>query len=270
MNAAPLDHEMIQAQLAAEAVVGRRAQVYRQTASTNELALRMAAQGEPEGTVIFAEEQTGGRGTRGRAWHSAPGLGLWFTVILRPRAELRDWKRLTLVTGVGIARAADAYLTTELTQLKWPNDVQVCGRKLCGILCETSLAPAGSGRGHALVVGVGFNVNHTGRDWPPELRESSTSLCVETGRWLERNDVAAALLASLDRAYREAEADLPAVLKQFERKDRLRGKALRVKQGEDLIEGRGAGVNELGELLVEQPGGLIRTVTDATVESYEG
>jgi len=138
--------------------------------STNDLANAMALQGEEAGTVIIAEEQTAGRGTRGRVWHSEKALGLYFSVILRPRK--RDMSLLPLVAGLAVRDALSE--TEELpVVLKWPNDLICGGKKLGGILCEASFL--GNAISH-MVLGVGLNVNHDREDFPANFRSQATSL----------------------------------------------------------------------------------------------
>lgn len=169
--------------------------VFQSTASTNDLALRMAAGGEPEGTVIFAEEQTAGRGQYGRSWHSPRGLGLLFSVILRPPRRLMEPGALTLFTAEVMCEASHR-LGAVRARIKPPNDILVEGRKLCGILIESRW-----GRDVFCVVGVGYNVLHQDEDFPPEIRERATSLSLETGRSWQREDVAAVLLDCFSDAY---------------------------------------------------------------------
>ena len=122
-------------------VVGREVLVFEETGSTNDVAARLAAGGQVEGTVVFAETQTRGRGRHGRAWVSPKGRGLWFSVVLRPRFPM---PRLTIAASVAVARVVG-----EPARIKWPNDVMWAGRKLAGILSEA--------RGNTAMLGVGLN-----------------------------------------------------------------------------------------------------------------
>jgi len=128
--------------------------VFRETKSTNDLLLREAQAGAPEGLCIVAESQSGGRGRLGRVWESQPGKGLWFSLLFRPNWPLTDAQRLTLITSVALCRSVES-VTSLSCAIKWPNDVLLHGRKLAGILIETqgdTLGPLD------VVVGVGLNV----------------------------------------------------------------------------------------------------------------
>lgn len=130
----------------------------------------MAIQGEPEGTVIIAEEQTEGRGTRGRVWYSEKAKGLYISVILRPR--MRDMSLLPLVAGLAVRDALFEAVDLPV-MLKWPNDLVFKGKKLGGILCEASFL--GNAISH-VVLGVGLNVDHDREDFPATFRSQATSL----------------------------------------------------------------------------------------------
>lgn len=156
--------------------------------STSTHLLALARDGAPEGTIVVAGEQTAGRGRFNRTWHSAPGLGLWLSLLLRPRVPPASVASVTLVAGLAVADAVDAACGAPGTaRLKWPNDVWVHGRKLAGILAETPgrtppQPAAGAHPGDAidpappLVLGIGVNVHHAEADFPDELRAKATSL----------------------------------------------------------------------------------------------
>ncbi|MGB7296775.1 MAG: biotin--[acetyl-CoA-carboxylase] ligase [Candidatus Aminicenantales bacterium] len=163
--------------------------------STNDLARRLAREGSPEGTVVMADEQTEGKGTKGRSWHSPPGQGLYASVILRPRRS--DLSLLPLAAGVGCVEAIREITGLE-TALEWPNDIIRDGRKLGGILCETDFL--GNTVDHA-VLGIGLNVGQRKDDFPPLLRSTATSLRIALGREVERSALEAALWPRLERWY---------------------------------------------------------------------
>ncbi len=172
-----------------------RVSVFRETVSTNDLVMRAGEGGEGEGRAIFAETQTRGRGQFGRRWDSAPGLGLWGSVLLRPRWPVAEIARMTPLIAVAVARAIGA-CTGLAPRIKPPNDIFFSGRKVAGILSE-----ARTGRDVFVAVGVGLNVNHERRDFPLEIQTSATSLAIETGRRWDRDDVAARLLREIARIY---------------------------------------------------------------------
>lgn len=162
--------------------------------STNDVAGRLALAGAAEGTVVVSGAQSAGRGRMGRAWFSPAGAGLYVSVILRPDAT-RPMALFTLVAGVALAEALR--LTTGLpVDIKWPNDLVVERRKLCGILTEGHLA---HGTLHHVVVGFGINLRAA--DYPPDLARRATSIEVELGRPVERGAILAGALTSLAHEY---------------------------------------------------------------------
>jgi len=163
--------------------------------STNDLAKRLAREGSAEGTVVLAEEQTEGRGTKGRSWYSPRGQGLYASVILRPRRA--DLSLLPLAAGVACLEAIREATGLEAA-LEWPNDIVWKHRKLGGILCE------GEFLGNTVsfaVLGIGLNVGQKRDDFPAALRRTATSLRLALGREVDRAAVETALWPALDRWY---------------------------------------------------------------------
>src|SRR6185436_500673 len=153
-------------------VIGSEIHAARRVTSTNDLALAFAERGCPDGTVVIAESQSGGRGRLGRSWHSPSGAGLWLSVVLRPRLTSSGAQALTFLGAVAAAQAVRALHGLPVV-LKWPNDLYLNGRKLGGVLTELS-AEADLIR-HA-VIGVGLNVNVPAGAFPRDLRETATSI----------------------------------------------------------------------------------------------
>jgi len=163
--------------------------------STNDAAREFARDGFEEGMVVLAESQQAGRGTRGRTWFSPPGKGLYLSVILRP--VKRSAALIPLVGGLAIRDAVSDAAGLE-TRLKWPNDVTHDGRKIAGVLCESSW----SGRHlNFVVLGIGLNVSHALEDFPPELRASATSLRLASGAAPDKEFLLAHLYQALNRWY---------------------------------------------------------------------
>jgi birA, biotin-[acetyl-CoA-carboxylase] ligase region len=187
----PLDRDAI----SGAGVVGSRIAVFQETESTNDVAAHAAAGGEPEGFVAFTETQTRGRGQFGRRWESRAGLGLWFSILLRPQWPTGKLTEMTPLVAVAVARAV-ADLTGRVVRIKPPNDIFCGGRKLAGILSE-----AKTGVSMHVVVGIGLNVNHTVADFPPELRQTATSMRIETDQTWTREEVATAVLRSIGTLY---------------------------------------------------------------------
>jgi BirA family biotin operon repressor/biotin-[acetyl-CoA-carboxylase] ligase len=176
--------------------IGHRIVHYFRTDSTNDVALHLATQGAAHGTVVLAEEQTAGRGRLGRSWYSEKSSGIYTSIILRPPLAPAAAPVLTLLAGVATQQAVSS--TTGLpVDIRWPNDLLLNGKKVCGILTEMS---AELDRLHAVVLGIGLNVNH--REMPPELKEIATSLRMEGRKSYSRAQILVALLKELERKYR--------------------------------------------------------------------
>ena len=190
------DRSRFQARLATRHL-GRHLVARAAVESTNDAAWEALAVGAPDGTMVVADAQTRGRGRAGRRWHLAPGEGLALSVLLHLGCDRRPLGVLPLAAGLALARALEQ-LGVDV-ELKWPNDLLRGGRKLSGILCESRRAanPGESGAGDAVVIGVGVNVSEQREQFPPEIRERTTSLALE-GFALDREAVAAEFLNVLE------------------------------------------------------------------------
>lgn len=242
-----------------------RLEVYARVGSTMDVARGLAEAGAPAGTLVLAEEQTAGRGRGGRPWHSAPGWSVHLSLLLRPRGgEAALLSTLPLRLGLAVAEAVEAASGVE-ARVKWPNDVVTeRGRKLSGILCE---AAVGGMRGTFVVAGIGVNVGQDAEDFPPELRETATSVSREAGRLVPRPLVLGDLLS---RVLPLVEAPGSALdsdeLEALRRRDALAGRALTV-DGRRV--GRGAGISADGALRVSDAAGSVREVRAGTVRVVE-
>ena len=181
------------------ATIGRQIIVLEQTGSTNDAILQVATGNTKEGLVLFAEHQTAGRGQRGNRWESAAGKGLWFSILLRPEIHISESGRLTVWAIEAISDVIRTEFSIEPT-IKLPNDVQVHGRKVAGVLVETRAQEKAP---HLAIVGIGINLNQSGEDFPLELHDKAVSLAMALGRQVDRPRFAVALLRNLDRIYRE-------------------------------------------------------------------
>jgi BirA family transcriptional regulator, biotin operon repressor / biotin---[acetyl-CoA-carboxylase] ligase len=180
------------------AVIGREIIVLEQTASTNDAILQIANANPKEGLVVFAEHQTAGRGQRGNRWESAAGKGLWFSILLRPEIALLNSPQLTAWAADAISAAIQNEFSLTPT-IKLPNDVQIDGRKVAGVLVEMRAQEKAA---HLAITGIGVNVNQSREDFPRELQSRAISLAMALGRQVDRQDFATALLRNLDRTYR--------------------------------------------------------------------
>ena len=190
-----------------------------QTGSTNDAILQIASaqvaavsslpavasakEGPPsladEGLVLFAEHQTAGRGQRGNRWESTAGKGLWFSILLRPKIQLSESRRLTIWAIEAVSDVIGIEFALE-PAVKLPNDIQLNGHKVAGVLVEMR---AQNKAPHLAVVGIGINVNQFRDDFPTELQDRATSLAMTLGRQIDRQKFAVALLRNLDLTYRK-------------------------------------------------------------------
>ncbi len=194
-----LDAERLRAALATQRI-GHRIVLLQETASTNDVVADMAAE-NAEGLVVLAEQQTSGRGQYGRRWESAPGKGLWMSVLLRPRLAIGDSRRLTDFLAYVIAAIVQEQCGIE-PSIKLPNDVYIADRKIAGVLVEMRVEGGG---GYCAIAGIGINVNHAPSDFPVELRDSAGSLSLATGNSINRTDLAIRLLRKMDERYSAAQ-----------------------------------------------------------------
>ena len=182
--------------------IGRELLCFDTIDSTNNELKRRAVSGTVDGTVILADQQTGGRGRRGRSFVSPAGKGLYLSAALRPQCPLSEISTLTAWTAVALCDAVESVCGVR-PGIKWPNDLVLNRKKLCGILTELE----SGGEGLALVIGIGLNVSQRREDFPPELRETAGSLAMLTGREVPREALAGAILRWLDGMYRDLLAD---------------------------------------------------------------
>ncbi len=177
--------------------IGQRIIVLEQPGSTNDAILQVATANSKEGLVLFAEHQTAGRGQRGNRWESAAGKGLWFSILLRPKIQINDSGRLTIWAIEAISDVIRTEFSLEPT-IKLPNDVQLYGRKVAGVLVEMRAQEKAP---HLAIVGIGINVNQSLEDFPPELQDRAISLAMALHRPVDRQQFAVVVLQNLDWTY---------------------------------------------------------------------
>ena len=204
---------------------------------------------------MIAEQQTAGRGRGENRWWSAEGA-LTFSLLLESTASglpVSQWPQISLTTGLAVCDAIDQQLGGEATRLKWPNDVYLDGRKVCGILVET-IHPEPS----AVVVGIGVNVNNSLKSAPSELLESAGALCDVTGQPLSRTDLLVEILKHLETQYQALASDTSDLRDQWQQRCMLSGRAVRVDTGGTVCTGTCRGIDLDGALQVETPSGMSR------------
>ena len=231
---------------------GRSILYHEVTPSTNILAKSLASDGLPEGCVVVADAQTGGRGRMGRTWVSPAGVNLYFSLILRPEVPSIRVPQLTLLVAAAIHQALGTVVPGIAPMVKWPNDILIKGRKVCGVLCEMQSEPDFT---HFVVVGVGINVNQS--EMPSELQDSATSLFLETGHLVSRPELLASFLNHFEPLYDAwlLEEDLGFILPYLERYSLLQSKQVTIDQLKRTVSGTVSGIARGGELMLDAADG---------------
>jgi BirA family biotin operon repressor/biotin-[acetyl-CoA-carboxylase] ligase len=219
--------------------------------STQDYGRKVANAGAPEGTVVVALEQKAGKGRMRRTW-SSPRGGLWFTLLLRPSIPMRELYKLTLLFGVSVARALESYGLKPY--LKWPNDVLVDGKKICGILLEISGEPD---RVDYVLVGIGLNVNFSSRDLPDDIHSSSTSIYDALNRRVDRADLLCRILEDSEHLYLSAiKEGFQNVINAWRLMSCTIGRTVTVQSFGTSISGRAVDIDDDGSLIVKTKEGL--------------
>jgi len=234
-------------------IIGRRIEYYEELESTNTEALRLALENAPEGTVVIADAQSEGRGRLDRIWESPPSLNLYLSVVLRPDIPAAASSLIPLMVGVAVADIISKYDPGQV-RLKWPNDVLIDGKKICGILTEMRTK---ADRVHFIIVGIGVNINMRKLDFPREIRETATSLRIGTECEIDRLDVAIRLFENLERWYRIfLNGGEAAIREKWLQYAELIGKRIEVVFKSDMQRGTVVGLDENGALLLEGETGV--------------
>jgi BirA family biotin operon repressor/biotin-[acetyl-CoA-carboxylase] ligase len=235
---------------------GQRVIYYPSLPSTNDAAKEEAQKGASEGTVIVADEQTAGRGRIRRGWLSPKG-SIAFSVILHPKVAYLP--SLIMVASLGVAHCIEK-VTGLKAEIKWPNDVLIKGKKVCGILIESEVKGK---RVDYAVLGIGINANIKLSDFP-EIQPSATSLSHELGREVSRLDLLRCLLAEIERLYLALPSG-DAVYRQWRDSLVTLGKRVKVRSGETSYEGIAESVASDGSLLLRQPDGSLTKIVAGDV-----
>lgn len=228
--------------------------------STNTYAKKLAAEGAPEGTVIVAGHQTGGRGRLGRSFSSPAGMGVYLSVILRPDCPPEELMHLTCAAGLAASDAV-ADVTGRCPGIKWTNDLILARRKLGGILTELLVDPA-TGKAAWAVVGIGINCCQKSTDFPPEIRNIAISLGLSSR---QRPQLAAALIRRLYAMRQGLFAEKRAIMDAFCSRCVTIGQEISILRGDAVGHAKAMGVDENGGLLVRFSDGREETVTSGEV-----
>jgi len=238
---------------------GKTVHFARETDSTNLWIKRLAKEGAPEGTLALAEFQSAGRGRLGRSWEVPEGTSVMMSILLRPKFEPQYAPMLTLVMGMAVAKAVKK-LGFDVS-IKWPNDVVVSHKKICGILTEMGVR---DGKIDYAVIGVGINVNI--REFPDEMADKATSLYLESGREFDRSQIPGLVMEAFEEYYEKfaATCDLSGLKEEYESILANYNQPVRV-LAKEPYEGVARGITDGGELLVEKTDGTIVAVSAGEV-----
>lgn len=224
--------------------------------STNNYAKKLAQEGAAHGTLVVSDFQEGGKGRRGRGWMTPHSTAIAMSLLIRPELRPEKASMLTLVMGVAAARGVREVTGLDV-QIKWPNDLVIGGKKICGILTELG---AEMERIHYLVIGVGINANLT--EFPEELRETATSLRLELGRPVDRGAVICACMKAFEEYYDKflRQGDLSLLMDDYQRLLANCDREVRVLDPSGEYKGIARGIDRLGQLLVEKEDGTVTAV----------
>lgn len=226
-------------------VIGKSLVVLDSVGSTNDYLKRMGAEGCPNGTVVTTREQSSGKGRLGRTWQSKRDENLAFSVLLRPRITPREVGAITPLAGLAVCKALRGFTRLDC-RIKWPNDVIVGKKKLCGILTEMS---AEFDAVEYIVTGIGINVDQV--LFPEEIAYKATSVLLETGRHYNKNQLLACVLRQLEREFMRNDLTLSAqALDEYESLCATVGKSVTFMRGTRRVNGMAVGVDRGGELKV--------------------
>ena len=238
---------------------GKTVHFARETDSTNLWIKRLAKEGASEGTLALAEFQSAGRGRLGRSWEVPEGTSVMMSILLRPKFEPQYAPTLTLVMGMAVAKAVKN-LGFDVS-IKWPNDVVVSHKKICGILTEMGVR---DGKIDYAVIGVGINVNI--KEFPEEMADKATSLYLESGREFDRSQIPGLVMEAFEEYYEKfaATCDLSGLKEEYESILANYNQPVRV-LAKEPYEGVARGITDGGELLVEKSDGTIVAVSAGEV-----
>ena len=238
---------------------GKTVHFARETDSTNLWIKRLAKEGASEGTLALAEFQSAGRGRLGRSWEVPEGTSVMMSILLRPKFEPQYAPTLTLVMGMAVAKAVKK-LGFDVS-IKWPNDVVVSHKKICGILTEMGVR---DGKIDYAVIGVGINVNII--EFPEEMADKATSLYLESGREFDRSQIPGLVMEAFEEYYEKfaATCDLSGLKEEYESILANYNQPVRV-LAKEPYEGVARGITDGGELLVEKTDGTIVAVSAGEV-----
>ena len=217
------------------------------TDSTNTQAKSLGEGDAPNGTLVVAGKQESGRGRRGRSFESPAGTGIFMTLLLRPEIEPQNASMLTLVSALAVAKGIE-HMVDLPVQIKWPNDIVINGKKVCGILTEMS---AQMDYVNYIVIGIGINVGN--EEFPEEIKDVATSIYLESGKHVNRAMLIEKIWEEFEDYYElyEKTQDLSSLVKEYDSYLVNRGQKVRVLDSKEPYEGKAMGITDRGELIVD-------------------
>lgn len=244
-------------------IIGQQIHYKESVDSTQKIAHRLGLENVPEGTVVIADEQVGGKGRLGRLWHSPKSTGIWMSIILRPNIPLPKAPQLTLLTAVAVVQAIEDCTGLE-PSIKWPNDILLGGKKVTGILTELQ---AEADRIHSVIIGIGMNVNQKSEDFPAELHSIATSLMLEKGEAINRAELIQAVFSRLEKLYLiYLDKGFRPIKLLWESYAISIGKKITARTLSGSIVGVARGITDDGVLLLEDDSGTVHSIYSADIE----
>lgn len=241
-------------------IIGKNLIVLDSVDSTNDYLKKLGNEGCENGTVVAAREQTKGKGRLGRTWQSKKDDGIAFSVLLRPNVAPSEVSAITPLAGLAVCKAIREYTKLDCV-IKWPNDIIVGRKKLVGILTEMS---AEFDAVEYVITGIGINVDHT--SFPEEIAFQATSLLLETGRHVDKNEFLACVLEHIENEFVKNNLELtPTALAEYTDLCATLGRSVTFQRGTRRISGMAVGVSEHGELKVMMSDGTIYLVNSGEV-----
>ncbi|WP_123040768.1 biotin--[acetyl-CoA-carboxylase] ligase [Cohnella candidum] len=239
---------------------GRRLKLFDDVGSTQDELRKLAEEGAPQGTLVVAERQTQGRGRMGRSWLSPAGKGVWMSLLLRPEIPLPLTPQLTLLAAVALSRAIARVVPLEIG-IKWPNDLLVNGKKISGILLESS---AEDERLKYVIVGMGISANLDPEDYPEELLDKAVSLKMASGQTIDRSRLIAAVMDEFERLYDlYRDRGFAPIRSLWEAHSVTLGRPAVLRTPQGTVEGVPVSLDESGGLKVRLANGETKTVFSA-------
>ena len=235
---------------------GKPVLVLKETDSTNIQCAKLAAEGWPEGALVAAERQWAGKGRRGRTWVSPSGTGIWMSLLLRPHIPADKASMLTLVAALAVQKGIQEE-TGLASEIKWPNDLVIGQKKICGILTEMSTEMTWI---NYVVIGIGINVNQN--EFPEELKDCASSLKMETGRRFRRSHLIAAVMEHFEMYYEQflQEGSLAGFRKEYNELLVNKDRQVKILEPGNHYEAYALGINDTGELIVEKEDGSAQNI----------